>query len=385
MRGAKDNIDCWPTREQELLLLAALLEGKDAVSAWEEWRSSVDLERIDPGSFRLLPLLYHNLTAQGVEDPLINPLKELHRNTWYQNRILLNRAVALLDSFNGAGIKTVLLKGIALTILYYKDFGIRPMGDIDVLVPTEKAIHAIGLLRKMGWIPSYKSPEAIIPIIHGCDFVDSLDQYHIDLHWHLFIECCQPDSDDDFWDGALPITVKGVSTYVLNPADELLHTCVHGVKWSPIPPFRWVADAMMIMRSSKAEIDWNRLIRLAEKHRLILPLRHALRYLLNRFGAPVPTWVLDSLEKMPTSRIEHMEYRYKTENHENKLLGNIPVLWFDFLRLRRGRASPQKRLIGFLGYVQRFWDLEHMWQIPLYALSLGLRKIRTVAGYYWRK
>ena len=62
---------CWPTPEQELLLRAALLQGEASLKAWQEWKSTLDFDHIDPGSQRLVPLLYHNLQRQGVQDPLM--------------------------------------------------------------------------------------------------------------------------------------------------------------------------------------------------------------------------------------------------------------------------------------------------------------------------
>ena len=57
MYAANDIIGCWPTWKQELLLQAALLQGKNALSAWEKWKASTDVELSDPGSHNLLPLL----------------------------------------------------------------------------------------------------------------------------------------------------------------------------------------------------------------------------------------------------------------------------------------------------------------------------------------
>jgi len=51
---------CWITKQQRLLLRAALLSGQDAIHAWENWIANVDIDRIDTGSYRLLPLLYHS-------------------------------------------------------------------------------------------------------------------------------------------------------------------------------------------------------------------------------------------------------------------------------------------------------------------------------------
>src|SRR5512147_1502008 len=76
---------CWPTVQQEWLIRAALLKGKDALDAWKEWKSSVDVEELDPGSHRMLPLLYRNLKSQGIKDPSMYKYKGVYDQTWYGN------------------------------------------------------------------------------------------------------------------------------------------------------------------------------------------------------------------------------------------------------------------------------------------------------------
>ncbi|HYA13731.1 MAG TPA: hypothetical protein VEF33_05270, partial [Syntrophales bacterium] len=61
---------CLPTAQQEALLRASLLQGEEALMAWDYWKSNTDMNRIDQGSYRLLPLLYRNLSLHGVKDPL---------------------------------------------------------------------------------------------------------------------------------------------------------------------------------------------------------------------------------------------------------------------------------------------------------------------------
>ena len=103
-----------PTQEQELLLKAALLIGTDAISAWQKWKTSVDINFLDHASINLLPLLYYNLTEQVIKDPIINRYKGTFRKTWYKNQLLMNELKALVSVFQKAGIKIMALKGIAL-------------------------------------------------------------------------------------------------------------------------------------------------------------------------------------------------------------------------------------------------------------------------------
>jgi len=380
MSKAIGKTDCWPTWQQELLLRAALLQGKNSIEAWERWKSSVDIEHLDVGSHRLLPHLYRNLQTQDVKDSLMGRFKGMYRRTWYDNQLLFHHVSALLGSFRDAGIETIVLKGAALALLHYKDCGLRPMNDFDVMVRVEQTPAAIVLMKKLGWFPMPRSPEGLtesyLSIVNSHGFVHSAGR-ECDLHWHLFPECCQVDADDDFWEQSVPFQVHDVATRSLAPTDQLLHVCVHGAEWNPIPPLRWVADAMMIMKTSL--IDWDRLIAQARKRRLILPLRDTLDYLHNRLAATVPPEILQSLHNIPASRLELAEYKYKTENYEPKPLGYLPVLWFRYLRLE-GSDRSRHKLFGFVKYLQRFWGADHIRQLPFYAALMGMRRIRLIAS-----
>jgi hypothetical protein len=288
----ENNRDCWPTREQELLLRAALLRGKDAISAWEEWKIATDIEEADPGSERLFPLLHRNLIMHEIRDPLVDKLKAFYLRTWRRNQLLFYKTATLLQLFHKAGIQTMVLKGVALTTLYYRDYGLRPMGDVDILVRMDSALEAIGLLRKLGWTPDSELPENLIYVSHAVAFKNGSERA-VDLHWHVLHESRRSDEDDNFWEGAVSISFNNVSTYALNPADQLLHVCAHGVKWNDIPPFHWVADTMTIMNST--QIDWERVVLQLQNHQLVLPIRYALDYLRSELGAYIPQFALELL------------------------------------------------------------------------------------------
>jgi len=93
-----------------MLLQAAHLQGKDAIKAWQEWKSGVDIDHLDAGSYRLLPLLYRNLRNNGVTGSLMEKFKGIYRLTWYRNQLLFRKMTTLLSSFHNAGIQTMILK-----------------------------------------------------------------------------------------------------------------------------------------------------------------------------------------------------------------------------------------------------------------------------------
>ena len=365
-------VSFWPTQQQELLLRAALLNGRDAAEAWKEWRSCVDIDDIDQldlGSYRLLPLLYHNLNSQHVEDPIMMKLKGVYRLTWYKNQMLFHAIADLLQSFQNAAIETMVLKGAALTFRCYKDYGLRPMNDFDVLVHTDQAMTAIRLLQKLGWKPKYFEPhEGYISVSYSHGFEDKSGR-EIDLHWHVFSQCREAHADDDFWGKAVLTKFHDVPTNVLNPADQLLHICIHGARWNETPPFRWVADAIMILNNAYNEIDWNRLAVQAEKRHLILPLLDTLQYLRDTFEAPISPEIIKNLQAVRVPHRERMEYKIAVSPPTKWTA--ILDLWCQHSRLT-GNTNTLRRIMKFPTFLQRIWGIS-LWKLPYW----GFLKIIT--------
>src|SRR4030042_4414622 len=333
MNTVKREGGCWPTRQQELLLRASLLKGDEAVDAWHEWKSKVDVDSLDQVSLHFLPLLYRNLHIHDIEDSLMDMFKGIYRLTWYKNQMLLHHMAAVLRAFQNADIKTMLLKGAALTLLHYKDYGLRYMDDFDVLVHTEQALAAIDLLKRLGWRPISRPIKAFneeyLSVRHSHGFEDSALR-QLDLHWHVFLESCYVNSDNDFWNFAVHTEFHNVSTCTLNPTDQLLHVFAHGVNWAPVPLLRWIADAVVVINTSQSGIDWNRLVEHAKKHRLTLQISNALDYLHELLNVSIPSEALQSLQIMHVSRVECLEYKVRTS--PPGLMGGIPKKWFRYLR-----------------------------------------------------
>jgi len=370
---SSDHGHLWPTPEQELLLRACLLRDEAGLKAYREWASRVDVEALDYGSFRMLPLLYRNLQRLGLETTVLDKFKGAYRQTHYQNKLAFHRVAALLDLLAGAGIPTLVLKGAALIRLYYGEAGVRPMADFDLVVHPEQALAAIHLLERSGW-----EREPGLPLTPG--FISTHYSWHfkllaaaeLDLHWYVFGQCCYPNADAELWESSVPVEIEGIHARALNPADQLLHTCVHGAEWDPVPPMRWIADAMTILDRSAREMDWQRLVRQAKERRLIPAARDTLTYLQTRLGAPVPDAVLSDLRSAPVSFIERVEYRSRTSPP-----GNFPSLrkiCFGYLRYRRrSPANGYGRLLAFPRYLQARWGASNPWEISV----TGARLVKT--------
>jgi hypothetical protein len=282
------------------------------VAAWREWRPRVDLDDLDEGSGRLLPLLARNLSVLGVEDASLPRLRGVRRRVWTRNTERLIETVAVLRMLEEAGVPTMVLKGVALASLYYRDRGLRPMMDTDILVPTDRAASVMALLADkgwtpVGWIPEARRPELTIDVHHAHEFRHPSGQ-QVDLHWHVLWESDGRDADADFWAASVSLELRGASTRALCPTDQLLHACVHGAHGGGAPAIRWVADAHMILRHAGPDIDWDRLVDQTRRRGLALPMRVALSLLVETLDAPVPLSVMSALRgiRAPwTQRVEH--------------------------------------------------------------------------------
>jgi hypothetical protein len=298
--GAGRDGRCWPTPEQELLLAAALLEGPAGRDAWRALSGRLEVDRLDPASGGVLPLLFRRLRARRIDHPLLAILKGFHRRAWGRNERLLDAAWPVVRRLREAGIEVALLKGAALLAAGYGDLGLRFMADVDLLVPTADRRRAIELVAACGFAPagglSTDAVDVLMPAVTPGYGFRNASRLSIDLHWHVLHQSRQPDADADFWSGSRTVTFRGQPIRLLDPADRLLHALVHGLRWSRLPPVRWVFDAVLICGGAEPP-DMARLVDQARRRRLAVPVRRGLDYLRRRFGVPVPEVTLRALAR----------------------------------------------------------------------------------------
>lgn len=365
-----------PTPDQEILLRASLLKGEPSLQAWMAWAAEADLDRVDPGSYRLLPLLYRNLQEQGVRHPLMTKLRGIYRMTWYKNGILFRALEALLKCFEEAGIPTMILKGAALIPLHYKAFGLRPMEDFDVLVPEDRRADAMRVARDAGYSEDDVDPARLFSYSHAVSMKNA-GGMKLDLHWRVFPAAYSWSSDLDFWEGAVPMNLPGVSTTAMNPADLLLHVCVHAAMWNPVPPVRWAADAAMIIRTSPGRLDWDRLLDMARRKRLIVPLKETLLLLQKILGIDVPGPFLKSLHAVLPSQGEIIHHRQQAEF--STLLGRFPSKVSAYLHIMEG-AKATEILAGLPRYFQMIWGMKSPWLFPFEFMRRGMLRLGRALG-----
>jgi hypothetical protein len=292
------------THDQELLLRAILCEGQDSVASWYAWRRQIALIDVDSHSQRLLPLVFVKLRSMGIDDPELTKYKGIGRYIWVKNQLYLREAQSVLRSIAQAGIPAMPVKGIALTPLYYADLRLRPMEDLDIFVTPDSVTDAARLLGNQGWTSTFADQ------IHSRGFLRTRNAatftnasgIELDVHWHLFPECCDPAADNIFWQQTQEVDLDGLLTKTLNDTDHLFHACVHGGILGEAGAMRWIVDSAQILHTR--EIDWNRFLALCQTFDLVQRLQRTLGLLSDTFNLPVPASVLARLAALRPSRTE---------------------------------------------------------------------------------
>jgi len=374
------------TPSQLSLLRAALLDEPAAMEAAKSWfalrrteEMRFGLDALDLGSRRLLPLVYHNLKT-SIPAPLRNELRLIHHEYWAENQKRLHHLENLLSWFEAHGIPTLVLKGMALSLVHYHDMAVRPASDLDILVPEDRAQEAIDLLEHDGWSPFLYLPNApknpyFFRHTHAIPF-ERPDYSDLDLHWHVLSEATFHGADEPFWRDSVPLAAKSVNTRALNPTDQLIHACVHGFRANELPPIRWIADAVVILRT--APMDWTRLISLAKDFHVTLPLAVSLAFLRTAFPTPIPREAVEELEAVP---VDHAERRYfETLVHHNSDWREVLVYNLERHRRANRDRNPVLGVASLPRQLQLHYNLPDLKGLGSFAFSRFAKRFRRKAG-----
>jgi hypothetical protein len=189
-------------------------------------------------------------------------------------------------------IDVCLLKGVFLAQMVYAHMGLRPMGDIDLLIRLDDLARVRSLLAEAGFIL-------------GTADTDYHDRYYrqdsslsVEIHWSLE-EPGSPFSIDNgaLWQRAHPAQVLGLPVYLLSPEDTLLHQCIHASYHHLFQRFslRGLCDIQQLIAHYGDRLDWAHFCARADAWQaqrsayLTLLLAQALLHV------PVPTTVFAAL------------------------------------------------------------------------------------------
>lgn len=337
----------WPSPIEERVLTAGFGAEDDARAALA---SCIDAA----GTPRLLPFVERRWGAQ-TPPALAEIARRVYLTSWRQNHERMAQLGLVLGAFRERGIDCLLLKGAALVLRHYRDYGLRDMADFDLLIRTGDLQPAVRVLLDMGWTAEEGcTPEAILRqarVRHAWQFSRG-EEASCDLHWRPVARCFSPLVSDSFWNHAETGDLAGVPLKFPSATEQLFHISVHAMQWDWKAHTFWVADALTVLNGSQ-QVDWDRVRTLAEAARMQARLYAALEYLGSHFPAPVPKRALAA------PRWERREYELLLKPCPLGMVDSIAWHIYNFRRLRPFDAGWKRTpvLLGFPQYLAAFLDV----------------------------
>lgn len=170
--------------------------------AWEAVLELVDLHG--------LGALAASRAGDAMPEPVRRALEPGHRRASLHTLLLLETAARAREALRSAGIPSLLYKGGALVAGgAYREPGARPMDDVDLVVPPDRAREAVGALVDAGFRPWTEWSASRIDWADSAAFDDPASPggmpLTVDLHWRTeygALRFGDPSGGSVLWEGA---------------------------------------------------------------------------------------------------------------------------------------------------------------------------------------
>jgi hypothetical protein len=243
-------------------------------------------------------LVLEKLQEKGVMagewGPILTQLQAVRRQVLAQNIYLLSRLRSFHAALRKGGIPSIVLKGGCLLSVLYSDFGLRPLGDIDILVRKTDLDRVLDLLAREEWaIPNEKQVRFWKRHFYHL-FVTSRDSFSavLEIHWDLEKEHRHSIQLEELWERSVIFHLEGESFRRLSNEDLIIHLMIHLAHHYYNPRLIWVWDIRSLAEA--ASIDWNRVLARAERWRLRVPVSYTLDYVEKVFPGAIPQNILEA-------------------------------------------------------------------------------------------
>jgi hypothetical protein len=369
--------------------------------------SSVDWGSFSPADWTFLlqmaqregvaPLLYWRFSKSGKIETLTkdarNSLRDMYSSTWVNNQRIFKELEILARLFFQAGIPAVVLKGACFALTIYPEVGLRPMGDLDILVPKAKLAEVVQIAKTLGYedtlpeaSPGFRdllgheiclqktgaSPMTLE--LHHSLVADKSFKYAVPVDWFW--------SQTELLDGASQARFGNL--YMLTPEAQVLYASAHAMlqHGGKNTPLRWFYDLDRLIVTYAGRMDWDLLLSQARAFEWGSALNAALSQIHAYFDSPIPDNVLASLSKHSDQHqglvtlLQNKPATHVLEERQKMLSLN------GYARFRLFFAL----LIPSPSYMLWRYKLKTTWALPVYYLIRwwGILKdaFQTIASFF---
>jgi hypothetical protein len=261
---------------------------------------------------RLSPLINMQIIGQGRKRNLapqwLESLKHDYCLSLQKTLRQEHDALLVLQALSAAGVEVLLLKGADLRLRLYDDPAVRPMADLDLLIPKAALAKARSVLDRLGYGLSSDSlnprPGFREHFRAGLHFKKpDRTSLMVDLHWHIeAVANFYRLPYESLRRQAIPWDYQGVPVKLLSPEHLLIHLCLHN--YDELDQALRIVDLGLVLK--RLPLDWRLFLAEADRFRCQAPLYLMLGQLARLFPQTVPTEVLTVLGNYHPSFWERM-------------------------------------------------------------------------------
>lgn len=324
--------------------------------------------------------VFHVFTRRRPDVP--SPIAERLRKAYVQNRarvtVMLSEAARVSTALEAAGIPCVPLKGAALAEDLYGDPAMRPMMDVDLLIPYDRLREARRIVAGLGYA------EELLDLRQDFEehFRNEIVFFRaaplpcrIELHWGLLN-----------FGGNEPWTAEAFARSVLTPKgrrltdeDTLLHLAAHAAYHHQNDRVMWELDIALLLQTRGAAIDFEQVGDTAQVHRLMMPLRWAADTGA-RLGVPPPPAMQAVIGRRVVGRLERWALRFASDPELAPLVRLVMTLRSTRglrakLSLLAAKLFPDRRHLQVGHEMRGFWP----WIYTVRIVRLAGKIVRGLA------
>jgi len=251
------------------ILRAAVGHGLEGGAPWPDEPLSEDLFR-HALRFAVRDRLIGVLAEAAIDGTLpllpdqLDQLTKHHTGSQVQMLNIEQLLLRVADSFGSAGIDFRVLKGAALSHLFYADPSWRTAADLDLLIPSDRFDDAVTTaIKDLDGEQRVPEVRAGFDREFGKESMVRIGPVELDLHrtfvtgpFGLTIDL------DDLFDGRTEIAIGGQRVLALSPEHQFLHACYNAALGDYPVRLGSVRDLLLCRRH--LEIDLSRIIAKAE-------------------------------------------------------------------------------------------------------------------------
>jgi Uncharacterised nucleotidyltransferase len=167
---------------------------------------------------------------------------------------------AAATSLRSADVPLLIVKGPSLVERYYHDDSLRPYGDVDILVPTDRFGIALSALERRGFPLLDRNWNLLRRDLRGQLHLGGphAERDLLELHWHPVnprrVRNALSVHAEDLLDGSMLRSLGEAEVLVPRPSRELGHLCLHAALHG-CDRLIWLVDIALVMGAQGLDLD----------------------------------------------------------------------------------------------------------------------------------